>query len=349
MRVLGHADAARAGGGQARHRLRLRGHAPVRRRDACLAHAVRRLDLSGLGCRTTPTLLLRRFNLHAEQPIKALSHGERVKATLLLVLARRPRLLLLDEPTTGLDPVARHEILAELMDVRAATSAARSCSRRTTRRTSSRSPIRSRSSIAAGSSTRATRKRSSIAGAALHLDVPPASTLPTLPGVIDTHDERPHRGRHDQGLLAGRSTRVYERAGATVPRRAAHDARGDLRRQRDEQPAGGGGMNGSIVRRLVLKDLYLMRWIDRRRRSSPAASRSRMMPLGPRLGLRRRRLAHLHPRHPEHLPRDDRRRAGEEGQGSAVHPEPAGLDDAVHRRQDERRTPIAFIGAVARS
>ena len=61
-------------------------------------------------------LLLRRFNLHPEQPIKALSHGERVKATLLLALAHRPRLLLLDEPTTGLDPVARHEVLAELMD-----------------------------------------------------------------------------------------------------------------------------------------------------------------------------------------------------------------------------------------
>ena len=62
-------------------------------------------------------LLLRRFNLHPEQTIKALSHGERVKATLLLALARRPRLLLLDEPTTGLDPVARHEVLGELMDV----------------------------------------------------------------------------------------------------------------------------------------------------------------------------------------------------------------------------------------
>jgi ABC-2 type transport system ATP-binding protein len=62
-------------------------------------------------------VLLRRFNLHADQGIKALSHGERVKAMLLLVLARRPRLLLLDEPTTGLDPVARHEILTELMAV----------------------------------------------------------------------------------------------------------------------------------------------------------------------------------------------------------------------------------------
>jgi ABC-2 type transport system ATP-binding protein len=61
--------------------------------------------------------LLRRFNLHAEQPIRMLSHGERVKAMLLLALARRPRLLLLDEPTTGLDPVARHEVLTELMDV----------------------------------------------------------------------------------------------------------------------------------------------------------------------------------------------------------------------------------------
>jgi ABC-2 type transport system ATP-binding protein len=60
---------------------------------------------------------LQRFYLHADRTIKGLSHGERVKATLLLTLARRPRLLLLDEPTTGLDPVARHEILAELMDV----------------------------------------------------------------------------------------------------------------------------------------------------------------------------------------------------------------------------------------
>src|SRR5271163_408436 len=64
-------------------------------------------------------LLLKRFDLRAEQKLKGLSHGQRVKSTLLLVLARKPRLLVLDEPTTGLDPVARHEILRELTGVMA--------------------------------------------------------------------------------------------------------------------------------------------------------------------------------------------------------------------------------------
>jgi ABC-2 type transport system ATP-binding protein len=61
--------------------------------------------------------LLKRFDLRRDQRIKGLSHGQRVKAMLLLVLARRPELLVLDEPTTGLDPVARHEVLRELADV----------------------------------------------------------------------------------------------------------------------------------------------------------------------------------------------------------------------------------------
>jgi ABC-2 type transport system ATP-binding protein len=62
-------------------------------------------------------ILLKRFGLRPDQKMKGLSHGQRVKATLLLVLARKPKLLVLDEPTTGLDPVARHEILRELTNV----------------------------------------------------------------------------------------------------------------------------------------------------------------------------------------------------------------------------------------
>jgi ABC-2 type transport system ATP-binding protein len=61
--------------------------------------------------------LLRRFDLHAQQKIKGMSHGQRVKAALMLALARRPRLLVLDEPTAGLDPIARREVLGELMAV----------------------------------------------------------------------------------------------------------------------------------------------------------------------------------------------------------------------------------------
>src|SRR3546814_10730894 len=61
--------------------------------------------------------LVKRFELRLEQALGGFSHGQRVKALLPLCLARRPRLLLLDEPTTGLDPVARLEVLEALADV----------------------------------------------------------------------------------------------------------------------------------------------------------------------------------------------------------------------------------------
>ncbi len=61
--------------------------------------------------------LSRRLDLHPGRKIGDLSRGAQVKAGLLLALARRPRLLVLDEPTAGLDPIARREVLRALTEV----------------------------------------------------------------------------------------------------------------------------------------------------------------------------------------------------------------------------------------
>jgi ABC-2 type transport system ATP-binding protein len=60
--------------------------------------------------------LLRRLDLNRHQKVKGLSHGQRVKSILLLALAHRPSLLVFDEPTTGLDPAVRREVLTEMMN-----------------------------------------------------------------------------------------------------------------------------------------------------------------------------------------------------------------------------------------
>ena len=55
--------------------------------------------------------LLERLDVEPGQRVGALSGGTRMKLALALALAHRPPLLVLDEPTAGVDPVTRREIL----------------------------------------------------------------------------------------------------------------------------------------------------------------------------------------------------------------------------------------------
>lgn len=158
--------------------------------------------------------LVRRFNLHLGQQIRTLSHGERTKAALLLVLARRPRLLLLDEPTTGLDPVARHEILAELMDVLTDERRAILFSSQNTQdveQISDQITFIDRGRIIESRDKETFLER----WRRLQLDVPPGFTPPALPGVVDVTTS----GRVAVVVTNAYTPDIasaYERAGAVV-------------------------------------------------------------------------------------------------------------------------------------
>ena len=55
------------------------------------------------------------FELNPRQKIRGLSRGQHVRAGLLIALAHRPELLVLDEPSSGLDPVVRRDILEAII------------------------------------------------------------------------------------------------------------------------------------------------------------------------------------------------------------------------------------------
>ncbi len=64
--------------------------------------------------------LLIAYRLPVHKKVRSLSKGMRTKLALLLAFARRPELLILDEPSEGLDPVGIEELLVELVSQAAA-------------------------------------------------------------------------------------------------------------------------------------------------------------------------------------------------------------------------------------
>lgn len=55
------------------------------------------------------------FDLDVKQKVGSLSRGQKARVGLLLALAHRPPLLVLDEPSSGLDPVVRRDILGAII------------------------------------------------------------------------------------------------------------------------------------------------------------------------------------------------------------------------------------------
>jgi ABC-2 type transport system ATP-binding protein len=59
--------------------------------------------------------LIRQFDLPRSRELRHLSHGMRMKAAMASALAYRPKLIVLDEPFTGLDPLVRDELIEGLL------------------------------------------------------------------------------------------------------------------------------------------------------------------------------------------------------------------------------------------
>lgn len=79
-----------------------------------LISKVRNRDLRAAGKE-----LAEEFELDTDVPVRSMSRGMRQKLGLILALAHRPKLLILDEPTAALDPIMQERLLHRLRNLAA--------------------------------------------------------------------------------------------------------------------------------------------------------------------------------------------------------------------------------------
>jgi ABC-2 type transport system ATP-binding protein len=66
--------------------------------------------------------LTERFELPLKRKLKSLSRGMKMKAALTSALAFHPKLIVLDEPLSGLDPLVRDDLMESLLSLRGETT-----------------------------------------------------------------------------------------------------------------------------------------------------------------------------------------------------------------------------------
>jgi len=143
------------------------------------------------------------FELPRKRKISALSGGMRVKLALVLALSHRPDMLILDEPTAGLDPVARRELLDAIV-----TQAQRS--RRTTlfstHRIDEAEQIAHRIGILHQGAMSFQGSLQELTSVVREVVIPRESPRPALPADIQLLQERV-RGEHRQLTLLAAAER----------------------------------------------------------------------------------------------------------------------------------------------